>query len=201
MRWDAARAASKRTPRWDGKLSTKVVVGFDPRDVHAHDIHCSECSYYVCGETCPRVVETRREQEAARIRDHIAEHRRLLLEGVERVSEPLALDSHEMHKRLYEAEKARQADQDRCAAARARTRDIIENGYGYDKPSTAGETALGKIAQPFPCVFCQQTGVHDCPGGEYVQDRSDTAFSLAVTTGRMFPGSVDAEFTRGMRRI
>lgn len=23
---------------------------------------------------------------------------------------------------------------------------------------------------PFPCVFCQKTGVHDCPGGNYCGD-------------------------------
>jgi hypothetical protein len=147
MRWDAARAASKRAKRWDGKLSTKVVgeritdngqgtQKFDDsgypgacsalEHVTTEPPTCIDCGHTICScepigiglkklkalvlahpdyELVPykyqpparvwAVDHTRSiyvnpavlrafaeeridaEQEAARIRDHIAEHRRL----------------------------------------------------------------------------------------------------------------------------
>lgn len=83
MTWHMARAASKRTPRWDGKLSTKVVgerpapcgelyAAWDEND-QPFAIACKLCGHDVCD--CDKAALA--EQEAARIRDHIAEQRRL----------------------------------------------------------------------------------------------------------------------------
>lgn len=58
------------------------------------------------------------------------------------------------------------------------------------------------MSEPIRCVFCQETGVHDCPGGEYRTSPHEPAFgSMHVMLGTQFPGQCDAEATRGFELI
>jgi hypothetical protein len=101
-RWDAARAASKRSKRWDGKMHGPVGerppprgelrAAWDENDI-AFAIACKRCGHDVCSCAKPKTAAFGCSCRVVGCRSDAP---------------------------------------DRFAAARARTRDIIDNGYGYD---------------------------------------------------------------------
>jgi hypothetical protein len=56
-RWDQARIAQHRSPRWDGKLSTRVVGGDGMHPDNARVMKeakpCPVCKYQLCAKSCP----------------------------------------------------------------------------------------------------------------------------------------------------